>query len=367
MHASIAKKLAKKMKRQSGFTLLEILVVLTIMGFLIAMVAPRLAGISGGAVDTVCDSNQQRQIQMTAAYFEKTGKFPDKLTNLVIETDAYTYALPSVSNGNPDDGAEVLAEEFVDRVKPVLHYLTESEIKALRDIGVTRVFNLNNYEGTDTASITAAQSAMREIPLAWDATNRIAVMMSGIGVNAATGDTFNMVDGTTVMAVAPGEELINYGEAHFLGRIIMGFGPENGLVTSGLVSNAAHCPGGIQDADNVIYNDYNIVLPRLAATVNRATVAAFGDAAADIKGFQYTAFGYAEDFDTTGPITATVGADGAISAISDSNVKVRVQSFTEQPSYQYATMCPEGHMFPADDSDLWAISFGDTPSVTINN
>ncbi len=45
---------------QKGFTLLEILVVLTIMGFLIAMVAPRLAGISGDAVDTVCDTNQNQ-------------------------------------------------------------------------------------------------------------------------------------------------------------------------------------------------------------------------------------------------------------------------------------------------------------------
>ena len=58
----------KKVNSQKGFTLLEILVVLTIMGFLIAMVAPRLAGIGNSAVDTVCDTNQNRMVTYMSSY-----------------------------------------------------------------------------------------------------------------------------------------------------------------------------------------------------------------------------------------------------------------------------------------------------------
>ena len=103
-------------KNEKGFTLLEILVVLTIMGFLIAMVAPRLAGISGGAVDTVCDSNQNRMITYMSSYFEQTNRFPNKLTNLVNEDTATApnYFIPEISNQDPDDGAETFAKELDD-------------------------------------------------------------------------------------------------------------------------------------------------------------------------------------------------------------------------------------------------------------
>ncbi len=357
MHASIAKKLAKKMKRQAGFTLLEILVVLTIMGFLIAMVAPRLAGISGGAVDTVCDSNQARQIQMTAAYFEKTGKFPNKLTNLVLTDGTDDYYIPSISDGNPDNGPETLAEEFADRVKPVIHYLTAAEVDELSDMGIKVIFNLNSYENFNAANgyvdITTENGPMAELELA----PAMGVMMSGMGA-----------DDTGAFALATGVG-VNYGEADFFGRIIMGFGPENGLVTSGLVSNAAHCPGGIQDADNVVYNDYNLVLPRLQATVDAMegeTTPLVEDAATGKTGTQYVALGYSEDFSggdleaTLNPVNGTITADNV-------DTKARVLNFVGQPAYQYATMCPEGHMFPADDSDMWAIpnTIGATVTVTI--
>jgi prepilin-type N-terminal cleavage/methylation domain-containing protein len=267
MQQTMKEKMQAKMANSEGFTLLEILVVLTIMGFLIAMVAPRLAGISGSAIDTVCDSNQSRQIQMTAAYFERTNAFPDKLTNIVMETNATGgYAIPSVDDGNPDDGPETLSGEFAERVKPVLHYLNQAEVDELADMGITRVFNLNSYE--NATGVTAEQAPMRELSLA----DGVAVMMSGIGMVTDNTNAWSTGsdDGTATAGLA---DLTGYGEAEFLGRILFGFGPENGLVTSGIVSNAAHCPGGLVNSDNVTYNDYNLVVPRLAATVARDAAA----------------------------------------------------------------------------------------------
>jgi len=341
-------RLVTKSRSQAGFTLLEILVVLTIMGFLIAMVAPRLAGISGGAVDTVCDSNQSRMIQMVSAYVEKTGKFPNKLTNVVVQ-NAATYEIPTVENGNPDDGKETLASEFDARVAPRIHFLTQGEVDELKDLGITRVFHLNSYDNSPVAAANQG-TPMAEVTLA----DGMGVMMSGIGAALAT-------DFAT-----PGADLLGYGEPDFLGRIVMGFGPENGLITSGLISNAAHCPGGLQNSDNITYNDYNLVLPRLAATVDRnPATGGLGDVASGVTGTQYLAFGYGEDLTATTAATATVAINGDLTGVT-AGLKGRVLGFTAQEAHQYSTMCPEGHMFPADDSDFWAVDVDGTLGATIN-
>jgi len=136
----------KKAASQNGFTLLEILVVLTIMGFLIAMVAPRLGGISATAVDTVCDSNQNRMVTMMSGYFEKTSRFPNKLTNLVEETGTDTYQIPAVSDDDPENGAETLSSEIKARNHFRAHYLSAAEVAELKNMGITKVLNLNAYD-----------------------------------------------------------------------------------------------------------------------------------------------------------------------------------------------------------------------------
>ena len=351
----------KKAASQNGFTLLEILVVLTIMGFLIAMVAPRLGGISATAVDTVCDSNQNRMVTMMSGYFEKTSRFPNKLTNLVEETDANTYQIPAVSDDDPENGAETLSSEIKARNHFRAHYLSAAEVAELKNMGITKVLNLNaydayledglavkaDYDNTATgpndvplqASVTKAPK-MEEITLDTDvAATPFAVAMVGVGATSATG------------AFVAHDDERNWGEPNWLGRIALGFGPENGLVTSGIVANAAHCPGGIQNADNVTYNDYIIVLPRLEATAERMLDATMGaaiitmDSDAATEGVQLAAVAY--DKEPAAPYAILGNAD---------NLKVR--SFTisaSQEKYQYATQCPEGHMFPADDEEFWGL------------
>jgi len=351
MHASIAKKLAKKMKQQAGFTLLEILVVLTIMGFLIAMVAPRLAGISGDAVDTVCDSNQNRMISMMSGYFEKTNRYPNKLTNIVEQTSGTAYQIPAVSDNDPANGPETLASELFERNRFAIHYLSSDEVADLKNMGIVSLFNLNSYDGiadggtglkanytppngTTYGAISSRNATMMEVTPAAG----LGVCMIGVGASSAT----------TNATLLTGVDEIGWGEAEFIGRIVLGFGPENGLVTSGIVSNAAHCPGGIQNADNVTYNDYNVVLPRLASTVDRF------DAALATMENGFTAVSYTEDYSM---------ATGYSMATNSDNLMSREYKLAAQETYQYATMCPEGHKFPADDGDFWAIDFDNDDTV----
>jgi prepilin-type N-terminal cleavage/methylation domain-containing protein len=346
---------------QQGFTLLEILVVLTIMGFLIAMVAPRLAGVSSTAVDTVCDSNQNRMVSMLSSYFEQTNRFPNKLTNLVEELDeAEAYQIPAVSDDDPENGPETLASEFMSRNHFRIHYLNDAELAELRDMGITTVLNLNAYDwlndarnaaktgydataaGPNDVALTVPTTigdAMEEMTLPTDTDDeRFAVAMVGMGAKSE--------DDEPTFDVHTGER--GWGEPDWFGRIILGFGPENGLVTTGIVANAAHCPGGIQNADNVTYNDYNLVLPRLAATVERMDAGTLTGFTADPEALEAVAYDDAP------------AADYDIAA-NDDNLKVRTFNIAEaQESWQYATQCPEGHMFPADDEEFWAIDIGGT-------
>ncbi len=364
------KKQHKNINNQKGFTLLEILVVLTIMGFLIAMVAPRLAGISGDAVDTVCDTNQNRMVTYMASYFEKTNRFPNLLTNIVEETAADTYQIPAISDGDPDNGAETLAAEFNERNHFMIHYLDANEAAEIKNMGIVSVYNLNAYDaylddGTaiksgynNTVSTDTTDPGPNDTALATSVTKApemekvtveegLGVMMVATGINTgASGNAF----------VLPSYER-GWGEPEFFGRIVMGMGAESALVKDGVIANAAHCPGGIQNADNVTYNDYNLVLPRLTATTVRmddttegaAIDAIDGDSSED--GLQAYCVGYTDD--EPSPDYDYVG--------NADNFKVRTFNISEaQSTWQFATMCPEGHMYPADDGDYWGIDLNPT-------
>ena len=367
------KKVEKKFKKvnsQKGFTLLEILVVLTIMGFLIAMVAPRLAGISGSAVDTVCDTNQNRMVTYLSSFFEKTNRFPSGLTNLVISDgaalDATTvYQIPAVSNQDPDDGAEVLANELYSRNHFHIHYLDVAEADELKNMGIVELFNLNDYSGMywpdgtaktvleladldndfPMALVTAERPSMEPVTPQDPAVVRVGVAMVGCGMDVA---------GAWVATNATER---GWGEPANFGRIVLGMGPECGLITSGVISNAAHCPGGIQNADNVTYNDYILLLPRLEATAD-SMITATTPITTDIPGA--AALGcvaYDDEPYDTGVSTYDYVANGE-------NLRVRDFDITKaQEGWQFATMCPEGHMYPADDEEFWGVDLADGGTI----
>ncbi|MCK5101097.1 MAG: type II secretion system protein [Desulfobacteraceae bacterium] len=322
----------KLFKNDQGFTLLEILVVLTIMGFLIAMVAPRLAGISGGAVDTVCDTNQNRMITYMSSFFEQTNRMPNKLTNLVCQ-DAANYAVPSVSDQDPDNGAETMAREFEDRNQLQIHILNAAEASALKNMGVVRMFNLNSYDNSLVAAGDQGDFMNPVIPVAG-----VGVAMVGMGH-----------DGTAWAATTVERGL---GEPDFFGRIVLGMSAECSLISSGVIANAAHCPGGIQNTDNCTYNDYNLVLPRLEATVARFDT----DDNGTIDGTDTAALGFGANADLDVAAVSYDEEPSAAYAIAGNANNLRVRSFDlseAQENWQFATQCPEGHMYPADDGDSW--------------
>ncbi|HEC99277.1 MAG TPA: type II secretion system protein [Proteobacteria bacterium] len=326
----------KKVNGQKGFTLLEILVVLAIMGFLIAMVAPRLAGISGSAVDTVCDSNQNRMVTYMSSYFEKTNRFPNNLTNLVCEDTATAplYFIPTVSDQDPANGPETLAKELNDRNHFQIHILDADEAAELKNMGIVQLLNLNSYDNSPILPVNQGPRMKPVIPAV-----DVGVAMVGVGYDSSGSGWVNVL----------GER--GWGEPDNFGRIVFGMGPECGLITSGVISNAAHCPGGIQNADNVTYNDYILLLPRLEATAARmAGVEPLGTIAAPAA---------------LGCAAYDVEPDAPYDYVANAN-KLKVRTFditAAQERWQFATMCPEGHMYPADDEEFWGVDLDDDGNI----
>ena len=327
-----------KMKRsaQSGFTVLEILVVLTIMGFLLAMVAPRLAGLSDGAIGTICDTNQNRMVGYMAQYFESTSSYPNSLTNIVATDGAAlataTYTVPTISDSDPENGNEVIAAEMNDRMQLQIHYLTLDEVQELIDLGITEIFNLNDYSNDTVAAERAFMEPVNLTTVSAD--YEVAVATSGAGF-----------DGTN-WQVATGER--DLGEADWFGRIVLGFSTESGLIKDGVIANAAHCPGGLQNEDNASYNDYNIVLPRLTSTAS--AIAAGTMTLGTVSGDERN-------------VTVVAYNDGDLPAAANYNIatnsellKVRTINVAEaQEAWDFATVCPEGHMYPEDDNEFWGV------------
>ncbi|WP_300672561.1 type II secretion system protein [Desulfoluna sp.] len=280
----------RKQPREAGFTLLEILVVLTIMGFLIAMVAPRLAGISSTASGTVCDSNKNRAKTYMSSFYEKFNHYPNRVTNIVMTDGADVaaanaaaagYQIPYCSNEDPDDGPEVLPFGHNNLYKFMIHRLSAEEAKELKGLGITTVLNLNDYasgaEGLDGAADVkgrqtstdhnsgrvsnwadvAAITTKRPMREACSVEAGVGVAMCGCGIDQpGTGLTYCQAER-------------GWAEEDIFARMIFGLGPESALVTSGIVNNAAHCPGSIQNADNFTFGEYYLILPRLEATVER--------------------------------------------------------------------------------------------------
>ena len=335
MNEKIKKRMKKNTGSQHGFTLLEILVVLTIMGFLVAMVAPRLSMVGTDAVDTVCDTNQNRSVTYLATYFQKTnGSLPNHLTNLVSYNGTTAAYTPEVSDEDPDDGNKgVFAEEFALRNNFSAHTLNAAEAAELAGLGIDTVFNLNDPEDAHTDAPFMDEAAIGE------GTVVSMVGMGAVDTSATLLKTANNnVEGTDTAVVEYG-----WGEPEKLGRIVLGLGPESDLVKDGIVSNAAHCPGGLQNSDNVSYNDYNLVVPRLAATVKRLPPAGLFGASNET-----IAIGYMD-----GDLVASSGGTYD-AATNDGNFMKRTVKLVAQEAWEYQTQCPEGHVYP-ESMDHWAI------------
>ncbi len=255
-----------------GFTLLEIVIVLTIIGFLLAMIAPRLGNIGTSAVERIDESNLKDMSGYITIYQQQKDRLPNKPITIVNSSPGDSYQLPLIDDGDADNGPETISLYFQDRCKLQLHILNAAEADELRRMGIRRVAVLNDYEGSTNAKHVkdgegsdlkpqkfASGDKGRSMNMV-DVEAGLGVLMVGAGSTSKDAKVKPVVDEDDTM-----------GTPEWIYRIVLGLGADSSLVTEGMVQNEGLSPQGMQSADYNTYNNYNMVLPRLLATVNRIT------------------------------------------------------------------------------------------------
>jgi prepilin-type N-terminal cleavage/methylation domain-containing protein len=275
-------------KGQRGFTLLEVLVVLVVMGFLVAMVAPRLSGISQDSIQTIGDTGKNAGERLIAAFAEREGRYPSGLVNLVMTDSSvtnYRYQIPYADNENFDDGPEVIRFNHNNNHKFVIHYLNADEAKELIELGVSAVYNLNHYgEVLNDPAVSAGQTVGRRgdanhtnrtsnwanVTVVAEADKRPkmerVVPAAGVGVAMAVAGA--QTRGSNVFSYVGAVRPPSAPRADSFGRIVFGLGPESELVTSGMATKAGVTPVASM-TENYTWDGYYVLMPRLKATSAR--------------------------------------------------------------------------------------------------
>ncbi len=310
----------KRFKRfagnSGGFTLLELIVVITIMGFLAAILAPRLARVSDAGVDMQCDQNKHRLTSILGQFVQQNNRLPDKLVSLAVG-DPFSAEISS-DNNNPVDGPEFLSAPFQEHNNLGAYTLTDEDVKALKEMGVSRIVYY-----TDTGSSDPEQrwKVQGPVPL------QVGMKLAMVGLND---DENGVPQGLAT------EQL--YSDPGLIGRLLVGVGSDCELVEKGLITNPGIYADSQRKTEYYKYGYYTIILPRLASATKDTFLQSINDANAD------------------GIVTAFFDADD--DGVQDADE--REQDFVineQQDVWDFYVMCPEGHKFhlSIDGEHAWVL------------
>lgn len=91
--------LKRKRRSQKGFTLVEVLIVVLIVGALAIIAIPRITSSSDAAKRNVCKSNIDLINSQIELYYVTTGEWPKKLTDVTENPDCFPDGPPTCPFG----------------------------------------------------------------------------------------------------------------------------------------------------------------------------------------------------------------------------------------------------------------------------
>jgi general secretion pathway protein G len=128
-------------KGQGGFTLLELIVVIAIIGILAAIVIPRLKDAPRRAEEAVLKTNLRALRSTINQFYADKGHYPTSLDALV--EDQYLRRIPVDPITNSNDTWQVEYEEFEPGYEPA-----ETDLPETGEPGIIDV-----YSGSDRTSL----------------------------------------------------------------------------------------------------------------------------------------------------------------------------------------------------------------------
>ncbi len=349
-------------RKRGAFTLVELLVVIVIMGFLASLVAPKLAGFAEEASCGSCQTNQERLQKYVMMHVYQNNELPSGLTNMVISNNPGDVAIRvRPEDGNKRNGAEEVSKEFYKRFKPILHYINATEADELEDLGIAEVYDLAKTSD-GSGEKPDAENNIVERNVRRDVADKLGMLMIGLGcstvdsneTNYSSGEQYkftastssleleapsvalNATDGTTTESNS--DKWMRMEEGKFIGRLVLGVGDATfELVKSEMLDSAGTCPDQILSRNQYSWGNYLLIVPRLEETIKRVSAAV--DTPAKLHYFGVNV----NDDKTIGKhpiILKTEGTKGDFSAQKESDFEIA---------------CPNGHVW-GDIADSYLVS-----------
>ncbi len=145
-------------KTRTGFTLIEMLIVIALLGALTALILPGLSANRSKAIGDVCKYNKAGTIRVLKQYENLVGAYPSGLHNGFQGTDAATTSM----DGMPSP----LTAKMVTNIATTRHALTADQATSLSAAGITSICS-----GTGLNSTTVAEDVNVAIACAADGSN----------------------------------------------------------------------------------------------------------------------------------------------------------------------------------------------------
>lgn len=250
---------------RKGFTMLELLWVLVIIGFLTAMIAPRLGGVGRKGEETVDNLNlKQLKSQVKAYQTDHAHEFPDYPINLLLADDLATGAntIMATVEDVATERLESISYEFDERGLLSLHVLNANEANELRTLGIRRVLSWNHL---NDPNYNPTNHARRYDPV--EVAAGVKVLMVGGGA-ANTTSPITLRTDTSPGGTKGVQVNGRIGNPEWLFRAVLCIGEDSRLVEEGYIEHAPLCPSGLNNS-RYMFNYYCLLMPRLPSTVGR--------------------------------------------------------------------------------------------------
>ena len=101
MIMKIARALHKRTKGDKGFTLIELIVVIAVLGVLATLIIPKVVGVKSDAETKAMQANEKIIRNALERYYLENGKYPDELEDL---EEGYLDEIPEILSTHKDNG-----------------------------------------------------------------------------------------------------------------------------------------------------------------------------------------------------------------------------------------------------------------------
>ncbi|MGB4630971.1 MAG: prepilin-type N-terminal cleavage/methylation domain-containing protein, partial [Tepidanaerobacteraceae bacterium] len=102
MIMKIARALHKRTKGDKGFTLIELIVVIAVLGVLATLIIPRVVGVKSDAETAAMEANEKIIRNALERYYLKYGKYPEEGLDVLV-TEGYLDKIPYDYVYEPED------------------------------------------------------------------------------------------------------------------------------------------------------------------------------------------------------------------------------------------------------------------------